>query len=184
MKGHLLLELYCTVRVNLSPTVKSQTCTVPAQVSALHQTNCLAQKKDESCFSCEVMKLGAECCVWSCPAACFVEAGWVHVWVVLGATGHLHRGTPWQHNLCTQQVMLTQVHWAALILGSAESPTGYSRAVIMKLNAALEMICFSQSEQSFYKEAVFLDFLELLYHGFIIFTSSELGSQILGYICR
>lgn len=46
--------------------------------------------------------------------------------------------------LCTQQVMLTQVHGAALILGSAESPTGHSRAVIMKLKAALKMIFFSQ----------------------------------------
>lgn len=32
------------------------------------------------------------CCVWSCPAVCFVEAGWVHVWVGLGAAGQLHGG--------------------------------------------------------------------------------------------
>lgn len=50
MKSHLLLALYCTVNVNLRLIAKNQTCTVPIQVSALHQTNCLAQKKDEPFF--------------------------------------------------------------------------------------------------------------------------------------
>lgn len=42
------------------------------------------------------MKFRAECCVWSCPASVFVEAGWVRLWVGPVAAGQPLRGSAWQ----------------------------------------------------------------------------------------
>lgn len=162
MKGHLFLKICCTV---WTWAQKSQTCTVPAQVSALHQTSCLSHKKDESCFSCEVMKLGAECCVWSCPAACFVKAGSPTQKVTLTAQPLYSTSDA---NTGTLSCFDPRVSW---ITHRSVQSCGYE---------AQCCTWFSQSEQSVCKKAVLLDFLELLYHDFIVFTSSQLWSHIVG----
>lgn len=56
--------------------------------------------------------------------------------------------------LCTQQVMLAQVHRAALIHGSAESPAGHPIAVIIRLKGNVSVLsskAFTATENSFWR---------------------------------
>lgn len=119
---------------------------MPIQVSALHQLKCLAQRKDESCLSCEVMKFRNECCVWSCPTVCLLRLGRFTSESAWMPQVSYIEGQVDSTGLCTQQVMLAQVHWAALILRSAESATGHSRAMIKRLKAALRRIHFFRNK--------------------------------------
>lgn len=99
------------------------------------------------CLSCEVMKFRTECRVWSCPAVCLLRlGGFMSESARMPQVSHAE-GRADSTGLCTQQVMLAQVHWASLILGSAESATGHSRAVIMELKAALRKIRFKSARE-------------------------------------
>lgn len=97
--GWVVLYMHCS-HVKWQTWVwllKSRLCTVPIQVSALHQTKCLAQMKDESLSFMWGNEVQSRVLCLKLSNSVFVEAGWVHVWVGSAAAGQLRGGSAWQH---------------------------------------------------------------------------------------
>lgn len=115
-----------TVRALQWCNVTDQKCGNPnlhfaslGQCVASNEEKSGSQQKTDLSLSCEVMRFrGRVGGVWSGPAACSFQAGWVHVSVGSGAAGQPPRAGQ-RGPLCSNPGMPAQVDAAALILGSA-----------------------------------------------------------------
>lgn len=142
MPAQVGMALYCTCFV-WAWLLRTRPALCPHRSVHCIKQNVWLKWKMNLCLSCEVMKFRADCCVWSRPAVCLLRLGEFaseSAWVLQVSYSE---GRPDSAGLCTPLGMLAQVRRAALILGSAESLTGHSRAVITELKAALRKICFS-----------------------------------------